>query len=233
MKTIKGYKFIREDMKSKMGNHKWVVGKWYKEEKISLCNKGFHACKEPLEALNYIYGNKFFIIEAKGKIIYKKGDKFVAQEMRLIKEIPIKILKYFAIDCAKQCLKNYEKEFDDKSVYEVIEGAELYLDGKISLYKLKKRIIAAENVKSAQYAAKSAVWSAKSAVWSAEYAVWSAQYAAKSAVWSAQYAVKSAEYAVKSAACSAEDAAVKSAVWSAVKKKQNKKLKNLIKNEND
>ena len=207
MKTIKGYKFIRENMKSKVGNHKWVVGKWYKEEERSLCNKGFHACKEPLEALDYIYGNKFFIIEAKGKIRYKKGDKFVAQEMRLIKEIPIKILKYFAIDCAKQCLKNYEKEFDDKSVYEVIEGAELYLDGKISLYKLKKRIIA--------------VWSAKPAE------------SAKSAVWSAEYAVKSAEYAVKSAACSAEDAAVKSAVWSAVKKKQNKKLKNLIKNEND
>jgi hypothetical protein len=31
-KTIIGYKFIQEDMKSKNGNHTWEVGKWYKHE---------------------------------------------------------------------------------------------------------------------------------------------------------------------------------------------------------
>jgi len=41
MKTIKGYKFIKEDMYSKEGNHKWELGKWYKEENIKLCNKDF------------------------------------------------------------------------------------------------------------------------------------------------------------------------------------------------
>ena len=55
MKTIKGYKFIKNDMYSKNGNHKWEIGKWDKEDEIELCEKGFHACKEPLESLEYVY----------------------------------------------------------------------------------------------------------------------------------------------------------------------------------
>ena len=77
MKTTTGYKFIKKDMKSEKGNHKWKVGKWYKEEEIKLCGKGFHACKEPLESLDYVYGDKWFIVEARGKIIEREGDKFV------------------------------------------------------------------------------------------------------------------------------------------------------------
>jgi hypothetical protein len=224
-KTIQGYKFIQEDMTSRSGDHKWVVGKWYKEDEIELCKKGFHACVEPRQALEYVYGGKFFLVEARGKILHDEGNKFVASEMRLVKELPIdKIFKPFAIWCAKQCLSNYEKEYpNDKRVSDCIQGAEDYLDGKISLDKLNELISAARSV------AGSAVWSA----WSAAESAWSAAESARSAVESAaRSAVGSAVWSAWSAVESARSAArsaVRSAVESAARSAQNEKLEELIK----
>lgn len=146
--VIKGFKFIGSDMKSQNGNHKWEVGKWYKHDgKLEICSSGFHACRTPLQSLKYVYGDKWFIIESRRKIIDEKDDKFVCSEMRLIKEIPIaKVVKPFAIWCAKQCLINYTKQYpNDKRVSEAIEGAELYLDGKIDLKELNTRLSAARS----------------------------------------------------------------------------------------
>ena len=203
MSKLIGYKFIQKDMKSKNGNITWKVGEWRKEEEIKICKKGLHASDKPLDSLNYVYGDRWFIVEARGKII-KEGDKFVASEMRLIKEIPVdKVVKRFAIFCAKQCLKYYEKEYpNDKRPFEAIKAAEDYLDGKITLDELNKKI--------------SAAWSAKSAALSA---AWSAARSAESAARSAE----SAEWSAESAAWSAE-----SAEWSA-ESAQNKELLRLIK----
>src|SRR3990167_4379949 len=108
MKSIKGYKFINDNMQSKNGIHTWKVGTWYKHEgQIELCKEGFHACLTPKESFNYIYGDKFFLVEARGKIIYDKKSsepKFVAQEMRLVKELPLKeIAVKYGIECAREC----------------------------------------------------------------------------------------------------------------------------------
>jgi hypothetical protein len=197
MKTIKGYKFIQSDMKSYKGNHTWKVGEWYKEQDIKVCKKGFHACKKPLQSLEYIYGDKWFIVEARGKVL-EEGDKFVASEMRLVKEIPVdKVVKKFAIFCAKQCLKNFEKEYpNDKRLSDAIKAAEDYYDGNMTLEELNKKISAAEFAWSAAWSAESAAWSAESAAWSAESAAWSAESAArsaKSAAWSAAESAKSAQ----------------------------------------
>ncbi len=211
MKKIKGYKFIQKNMKSQRGNIKWKVGEWNKHEgNIELCEEGLHACRTALQSLDYVYGDKWFMVEARGRLEEEKGDKFVCSEMRLVKELPIdKILKLFAIRCAKRCLKNYEKEYpNDKRVFEAIEGAELYLDKKIKLPELKKRIDAAKS------AAKSAAWSAGSA---AKSAAWSARSAAKSAAWSARSAAWSAARSARSAA------------WSAEIKWQEKELEKIIK----
>jgi hypothetical protein len=256
MKTINGYKFIKKDMKSLNGDHTWKIGKWYKEDEIELCNKGFHACKEPLETLDYIYGDKFFLVEARGKIIHEKGDKFVASEMRLLKELPIdEIFKPFGIWCAKQCLPNYEKEYpNDKRVSDCIKATEDYLAGRISLAELGSIAESAKSAAESSWsAAESSGWSAESAksaaessgwsAWSAAWSAWSvarsvarsaaesvARSVAKSAAESAARSAESAESA-KSAAWSAESA--RSAAWSAVrsaeKKKQNTKLKRIIK----
>ena len=227
-----GYKFIQEDMKSKNGDHKWILNKWYKldEDKIKLCNYGFHACIEPRGALEFVYGNKFFIIEARGKIIHDEKAKFVASEMRLIKELPTsQIFKKFAIWTAKQCVSNYEKEYpNDSRVSDCIKASEDYLDGKITLDELT-------TAQSAAWSAWSAAWStawsaAQSAAWSAARSAWSAWSAAQSAARSPQSAARSAWSAAQSA-WSARSAA-RSAAQSAARSAQNKFLKQLIKKYN-
>jgi hypothetical protein len=139
METIKGYKFIQNNMKSRNGDHEWEIGKWYKldENKIELCEYGFHACLEPYECLGFIYGNNFFRVEARGKIIYD-GVKFVSSEMRLVEKLQAdKIFKIFAIWSAKQCLSNYEKKYPkDNIVRDCIKASGDYIDNKITLSEL-------------------------------------------------------------------------------------------------
>jgi hypothetical protein len=226
MKAKIGYKFIGKNMKSRNGNHTWEIGKWYKEKDIKICKKGFHACKRPIDALEYVYGDKFFIVEYKGKII-TEGNKFVSQEMRLIKEIPIIVLKRFALFCAKYCLKNYEKEYpNDKRVSDCIKATEEYLDGKISLDELS----------AARSAAWSAAWSAtrSAARFAARSAAESAESAAESAARSAatsaaESAAESAESAARFAAWSAARSAARLAARLAARSAQNKELLRLIK----
>ena len=157
------YRFVNEDMTSKQdGKTKWEIKKWKKQEgKLKCCENGLHASLTPLESLNNVYGDKWFIAEYRGNI-KRENDKFCANEMRLIKEIPIIVVKRFALFCAKQCVENYNKKYpDDKRVSECIRITELYLYGKVSLEEL------------------SAAWSAESAALSA---AWSAESATRSAV---------------------------------------------------
>jgi len=145
---IIGYKFIKSDMKSKEGDCLWKVGEWKHENDIELCSKGLHACRTALQSFKYVYGDKWFIVEAKGKILEEKENKFVCSDMKLVKEIPIdKVVKRFALFCAKDCLKNYEKKYPkDNRVSECIRITELYLDGKtIRLPKLVLLIITNSN----------------------------------------------------------------------------------------
>ena len=129
MGIIKGYKFIQDNMKSQNGNTEWKLKQWKKHKgQLIMCESGFHASKTPLQSLNYPYGNKWFMIEAKGQIIRDK-DKFCAQEMRLIKELPTKKISVeFAIACAERCLKNFEKKYPkDKRPRQAIQAAKNWL----------------------------------------------------------------------------------------------------------
>jgi hypothetical protein len=248
METITGYKFIKEDMYSKYGNCKWSIGKWKKHRgKLKLCDKGLHASEKPLDAFEYVYGDRFFVVEARGRII-KDDDKFVASEMRLVQEINLKKLSvWFAIRCAKRSLKHWEKyDKKDKSPLEAIEIAEKCLRYLKKNEPIPEELIdaawsAAESTRSARSAAwsaaRSAAWSAawsaaRSAAWSAAWsaarsAAWSAaRSAARSAAWSAAW---SAAESARSAARSAAWSAARSAAWSAEIEWQNKELKRLIK----
>jgi hypothetical protein len=142
------YRFVKYDMTSEQGNVSWKINKWNKiEGKLKCCETGLHASITPLQSLNNVYGNRWFIAEYKGKID-KKDNKFCASEMRLLKEIPIIVIKRFAIFCAKDCLKNYEKEYPkDKIVADAIKAAEDYLDGKINLDELSAARSAAESAR--------------------------------------------------------------------------------------
>jgi hypothetical protein len=194
-KTIRGYKFITDEMKSSNGDCTWKLNEWKTHNgKIELCSSGFHACRTALQSLSYVYGNRWFIVEASGDINEKEGDKFVSSEMRLIKELPVKeIVVKFSCVCARRSLKNFKKQFpNDKRPEEAIQAAEDYMFKKITLEELNVKMSAAWSAEgAARSAARSAAWSAarsaaRSAAWSAESAAWSAESAARSAAWSAE-----------------------------------------------
>ena len=219
MKTKTAWKVLNKGMKSSHGNIIWKKGKWQVHKgDIELCNSGLHASKLLVDAIQYVTPGIICKVEYKGD--YKEQqDKFVCTEMRVIETYRFTKRKAveFSIYCARQCLKNFEKELlDDKRPRKAIEAAENWLKNPT-----KKNIQLAESA--AQSATQSA-WSAESAVWSAtRLTQLAAQSAARSAVWSARSAARSA----------AESAAVWSAaVWSAqlasMKKGLEKRLLKII-----
>jgi hypothetical protein len=246
---IKCYRFVTNDLKSQNGNTEWIIGEWQKHKgKLEICKQGLHACREPLDNLDYVFGERWFIAEAKGKIL-EDENKFCASEMRLIREIPLRVIQQFAIDCAERVLPLFEKECsDDKRPRLAIEAAKQCL-----LNSTKKTWSAAESAaKSASSAAESAAKSASSAAWSAaesaaksssaaesaaksaSSAAWSASSAAwsaaSSAAWSAEFAAESAARSAAKSASSAAESAAKSAAESAESERmwQNQHLKQLI-----
>ena len=169
MKTITAYKFVGKDLTNR--GHKWKLGKWFTQTgELELCRNGFHASKEPIDVLNYTdNGERLFIVEARGKTL-KDDDKFCSSEMRLTKEIPETVLRWFAIACARRALKNWDKKYpNDKRPLEAIEAAENYLNDPTE-DNLKKRSAAESAARSAaRSAAESAAESAaRSAAESAE-----------------------------------------------------------------
>lgn len=221
-KKITSYRWLKDNMTSENGVMSWELGKWNKVDgKLEICSNGLHAYTCPLESINNIFGNRWFIAEAKGEII-KEENKICCSEMRVIKEIPDIVFKKFALFCAKDALKYYKKEYpNDKRVSDCIKAVEDYLDGKISLAELNAAWSAAWSAaRSAWSAARSATRSARSA---AESAAESAARSARSAAWSAESAAWSAAWSAESA---------ESAAWSArsaAEKRQIKELKSLIK----
>ena len=206
-KQVRDYKFVTNDLKSKNGDCQWVLGEWKTcEGHLSLCENGLHASHTALDSLQYTYGNRWFMVEARGEFV-EGDDKFCCREMRLTQELPIdKILVQFAILCARRCYKNYKKQYpNDKVVWAAILAAEKCLANP-----------SPENLS----AARSAERSAASAEWGAGSATWSAESAARSAAWSAE----SAEWSAASA-----ESAARSAARSAEKQWQQKTLNKLIK----
>ena len=204
MKVIKGYKFVSDNLKSKEGNCEWVVGEWKKHKgNLKLCSSGFHACVHPFDALKYNYGNRFFLVEAKGKIIYG-DDKFVASEMRLLKEVKgcKALFVRFAVWNSRKCLKHFEELYpDDERSRKGIEAAEEWLNNPCDA-----------TITAAESAARSAASAAWSAAW---YAAWSAAWSAASA---AESAAESAASAARSAARSASRKVFKQMVAKEIKK---------------
>jgi len=80
-KMVTGYKFITSDMRSKNGYQTWIIRKWVKYKgKLVMCESGLHGCESALDSLNYVYGEKWFKVEARGEIL-RGDDKFDASEM--------------------------------------------------------------------------------------------------------------------------------------------------------
>jgi len=243
---MKGYRFVKENLKSEHGNIQWVPGEWQKcEGKSSLCETGLHASQKPLDSLNYIFGTRWFECEARGKIL-KDSDKFCASEMRLLQEIPKKVLIQFAIDCAKKALPVFEREYpNDKRPRKVIKAAELYLknpnaltcDAARTAYDASEAACTASAARAtwAGYDASQAdsttwaAWAARAAraAYTASTAYY-ASYAASEAAWAARTACEAVSEAARAAWATCNDWA---ACEDAMKKWQNRHLLNLIRKE--
>jgi hypothetical protein len=132
METIKCYRFVKDDLTSENGKMTWEIGEWNKVSgKIACCSNGLHAALTPRDSIRNVYGQKWFISEARGELV-KQDNKFAASEMRIVQEIPKIILQRFSIWCAKECLKYYEKKYpEDVRISDFIQATEDYLDGKI------------------------------------------------------------------------------------------------------
>jgi hypothetical protein len=200
-----GYKFIKDDMHSKYGTDSaWKVGKWKKHNgTISICNSGYHACVTAKQSLGYVYGGRWFIVEARGEIVYEKDDKFVASEMRLVKEIKNSraILVEYALKCAWHVLKIYEKKYpSDKRVRHCLVTLKKWLANPSVENLAAVKIARDAAADAAAYAAADAAVYATYATYAAAYAAVYATYATYAAAYAAADAAVYPTYATYAAA---------------------------------
>ena len=196
--TIKCYRFVRDDLTSENGELSWKIGEWNKVNgKIVCCSNGLHAALTPRDSIRNVYGQRWFISEARGEID-KQDNKFATSEMRIVKEIPKIVLQRFAIWCANDSLKYYERKYPkDTRASDCIQAAEDYLDGKIKIDELIKKQQAAYDAASAASGAAgralAAVIATSMSITTVNAAPWVNATAA------ASYAAHTAEAAISSA----------------------------------
>ena len=167
------YKSLPKDMSP--NGHLFKVGKWYKEDNISICNRGFHASKRAIDAMGYVNCEVLAKVEVRGES-EKQEDKQCWSEMRLIKTYKWTKKDSIALSIysAELCLKNFEKEYpNDDRPRKAIEAAKAVLE------KGTKK-----NRDAAWSAAESAAWSAAESAAGSARSAWSA---ARSAAESAAY----------------------------------------------
>ena len=153
---------MKAGLKSSKGNIKWEVGKWYKHDgEVSLCNGGFHASENIIDAMGFVNMGVLAKVEVKGKH-EKQDDKQAWEYMKIVKawKWEKKDSVALSIYAAELCIDNFEKKYpDDKRPRQAIEAAKKWLEDPT-----KANQIAAESAASAAWSAASAAWSA---AWSA------------------------------------------------------------------
>ena len=100
MKAYKGF-----DANLKCRGFQYEVGKTYEEPEASLCNKGFHACENPLDALNYFplinydgKNNRFAEVELDATDATSDDSKRVGKKIEIKAELNLEGLIKAGID---------------------------------------------------------------------------------------------------------------------------------------
>ncbi len=179
---------MQKGMKSSHGSIKWKKGKWFIEDNISICNRGFHASENVIHAMGYVSCEVLAKVEVRGEVI-RQDDKQVWSEMRIVeayewtKEDSVNL----AIYAAELVIDIYEKKYpNDDRPRKAIEAAKAYL---------KNPSDAAADAAYAAYAADAAyaaAYAARAAARAAAYAA-DAAYAAADAARAAAYAAAKEE----------------------------------------
>ena len=88
---IKAFKAFNKDFQCR--DFQFEVGKTYEESEASLCNRGFHACENPLDTLNYydLCESKFAEVELEATDEKQKDDsKRVGKKISIKAELSLK-----------------------------------------------------------------------------------------------------------------------------------------------
>jgi len=175
---MKGYKFLKNDMRSGSGDEPaWAVGEEREiKGELELCLRGYHSSPSWYDALGYAQGNMACIVEV-SRPVKKQGDKQVSHKCKIVQCIDAeKVLRAWACDCAERALEK-AKVTDERS-WNAIKVARLFNEGKAT----KEELAAAGD------AAWDAAWAAaRAAAWDAAWAAaWDAAWAAaRAAAWAA------------------------------------------------
>jgi len=128
----KRWKFLRlvdGKIKSNSGNCEWEIGEWKHEDRINMCNTGFHCSKTAWQAFSFVHGEVLAEVEVKGKYDIQ-DDKEVYTDMQILKAYKWQKKDSVALSIYSSglVLKNFEKEFpNDKRPREAIEAAKVWL----------------------------------------------------------------------------------------------------------
>ena len=102
------YKGFNSDLTCKGFQYK-IGGEYRCDENIILCEKGFHACKEPLDVLNYYSkpDSRYCLVEQSGAIMGSvDNSKQVSSEIKIIKEIGLDGLVKAEVERLNETTKN-------------------------------------------------------------------------------------------------------------------------------
>ena len=185
---MKAWHFLRADKRLGYNDGRLVrVGHTFKtDEKPRMCQSGFHASVNIMDALNYAPGPIICRVELSGDII--KGDaKCVASERTVIAMADVtNVLHEFACWSAERALKRVDNP-DPRSVA-AIEAKRKWLRGEITTTQLDAAWNAAWNAagSAAGSAARDAASAAWNAAWNAASAAGNAASAARDAAWDAE-----------------------------------------------
>lgn len=130
MSSIECYRFVEDDLTSANGDVSWRIGEWNEVSgTVACCSHGLHASPTPRDSVRNVYGQRWFISEARGEISHQ-DTKFAASEMRLVEEIPPAVLRRFAVSCAKRGFDYLENRHPmDARILQCIRATENFLDG--------------------------------------------------------------------------------------------------------
>ena len=89
---MKAYKGFDKDLKCR--DFQYEIGKEYEEKEAIACEKGFHACENPLDVLHYYppcNGSRYCEVEQSGEFSKRSGDSKVAStKIKIGNEIGLK-----------------------------------------------------------------------------------------------------------------------------------------------
>ena len=114
---MKAYKGFDKDLKCR--DFPYEIGKEYEEKEAKACEKGFHACTNPLNVLQYYppcYENRYCEVEQDGEFSENGDDSKVAStKIKISNEISLEELIQAAIDKSSES-ENYSVNTGDHTV---------------------------------------------------------------------------------------------------------------------